>query len=123
MGERDLSVTTVLSIEGIRAVGRHGANPGETLEAQEFVVDAKVWVGVTADRLDGTIDYRTLIEKVRATVEGTSYVLLESLSEAVATDLCALEPVSRATAIVHKPGAAQSLDVVDVSAEFTVETA
>jgi dihydroneopterin aldolase len=63
-----------------------------------------------------------VVERVRRTVEGSSFVLLESLAEAVASDLFDLDPVLRATALVHKPNAARSLDVGDVYAEFTAET-
>jgi dihydroneopterin aldolase len=114
--------STVISIEGIRAQGRHGANPGEQLEAQEFVVDVEVWVEVQSDHLEGTLDYRAVADRVRRTVEERSFVLLESLAEAVASDLYELEPVLRASAIVHKPNAALSLGVADVSAEFTAES-
>jgi dihydroneopterin aldolase len=115
------TTSTVISIEGIRAEGRHGANPGERLEAQEFVVDVEVWVEVTADSLEGTLDYRVIVDRVRGTVSGTSFVLLEALAEAVATDLMEVPSVLRTTAAVHKPRAAASLEVDDVSAEVTLE--
>ena len=113
--------STLISIDGIRAVGRHGANPGEQSTAQEFVVDVEVWVEVERDELDGTLDYRIITETVRRTVESTNYVLLEALAEAVATELIQLEPSLRATAVVHKPGAAASMGVADVYAEVTVD--
>jgi dihydroneopterin aldolase len=112
---------TLISVDGIHASGRHGANPGEQLMAQEFVVDVEVWVEVEEDSLAATLDYRTVVETVRRTVETTSLVLLEALAEAVATDLIALEPALRATAVVHKPGAAASLGVTDVYAEVTLD--
>src|SRR5919109_565734 len=62
--------STVISIEGIRAMGRHGANPGEQLEPQEFVVDVDVWVEVSADSFDGTMDYRVVVDRVRETIAG-----------------------------------------------------
>ena len=110
-------VRSELSIRGIRARGRHGANPGERSEAQEFVVDVRVQVNVGSDELSGTVDYRSIVATVRRTVEATSYVLLESLAEAVAAAVAQVGPVLRATAVVHKPGAAASLDVADVAAE------
>jgi dihydroneopterin aldolase len=113
--------STVISIEGIRARGRHGANPGEQLEPQEFVVDVDLWVEVTADSLDGTLDYRLIVETVRETVGGTTFVLLEALAEAVATDLLGFPQALRTVAVVHKPRAAGSLGVDDVSVEVTLE--
>jgi dihydroneopterin aldolase len=113
--------STVISIEGIRATGRHGANPGEQLEPQEFAVDVEVWVEVTADSLEGTLDYRVIVDRVRETIAGTSFVLLEALAEAVATNLMELSQPLRVVAAVHKPGAAESLGVDDISAEVTLE--
>jgi dihydroneopterin aldolase len=114
--------STVISVDGIRASGRHGANPGERLVSQDFVVDVEVWVEVGQDSLAGTLDYRTVVDTVRRTVEGTSFELLEALAEAVATDLIELEPTLRATAAVHKPAAAASLGVTDVYAEVTLDS-
>lgn len=37
-------------------MGRHGANPGEQVELQVFVVDVDLWVEVTADSLEGTLE-------------------------------------------------------------------
>lgn len=113
--------STVISIEGIQATGRHGANPGEQLEPQPFVVDVEVWVEVTADSLEGTLDYRVIVDRVRETVGGTSFVLLEALAEAVATDLMDFPQVLRTEAVVHKPRAAASLGVDDVSVDVTLE--
>lgn len=113
--------STVISIEGIRAMGRHGANPGEQLEPQEFVVDVEVWVEVTGDTLKGTLDYRVIVDRVRGTISGTTFVLLEALAEAVATDLMDFSQTLRTVVVVHKPGAAESLGVDDVSAEVTLE--
>jgi dihydroneopterin aldolase len=114
-------VPSVISIDGIPAQGRHGANPGEQLHPQDFLIDVEVWVEVEKDSLEGTLDYRTIVETVRGTVATTSFHLLESLAEAVATELVGFDPVLRATAVVHKPEAAGSLGVADVSAEVTLD--
>jgi dihydroneopterin aldolase len=113
--------SSLIRIEGIRALGRHGASPGERLEAQEFLVDVDVWVITTADSLEGTVDYRTVVQAARQTVESKSYVLLETLAEAVATALLEAGRVVRVTAVVHKPGAAKAMGVADVSAEVTMD--
>ncbi len=112
---------SVISIGGIRAQGRHGANQGEQLYPQDFLVDVEVWVEVEEDSLQGTVDYRTIVDAVRGAVATTSFQLLESLAEAVASELIELAPVLRATAVVHKPGAASSMGVADVSAEVTLD--
>jgi dihydroneopterin aldolase len=109
-----------LSLSGIRASGRHGANPGEQLEAQEFVVDLDVTLDTGGDSLDDTIDYRALVDAAREVVEMTSFQLLESLADAVARAVYQWSNVSRVTAVVHKPRAASSMGVDDVAAEATV---
>jgi len=114
-------VSTRLFLTGIRSAGRHGANPGEKDEPQDFVVDLDVEVDVGGDALGATADYRALIRTVRETIERTSYDLLESLAAAVARAVATHEGVMRATAIVHKPAAARSNEVQGVAAAFTAE--
>ena len=54
-------MVTRLFLTGITARGRHGANPGEKDEPQDFVLDLDVEVEVTQDELSSTADYRSLI--------------------------------------------------------------
>ncbi len=107
-------------VRGIEAEGRHGANPAERDEPQPFVVDVELSVEVAEDALHGTIDYEVVATAVRDVVTGGSFVLLETLAEAVARAVRALPQVERATAVVHKPRAAALLGVDDVAAEATV---
>ena len=110
-----------ITIEGIEAEGRHGANPGERLEAQPFVVDLDVLLEVERDQMDATVDYRALADLARATVASTSFELLESVAAAVAQAIFDLSAVLEVTATVHKPQAADSMGVEDVAAEVTFE--
>lgn len=110
-----------VALTGIRAMGRHGANPGERLEPQEFVVDLDVTLDVTGDTLDETVDYRALADAARETVETSSFELLESLARAVARAVHRRRGVVRVSAVVHKRGAAASMSIDDVWAEATVE--
>lgn len=114
-------MSTRLFLTGIGAAGRHGANPGEKDEPQDFVVDLDVEVDVEADALAQTADYRGLIRTAREIVERTSYELLESIAAAVARGVVSHEGVLRVTAIVHKPAAARSNEVQGVAAGFTAE--
>ena len=114
-------VTSRLFLTGIAASGRHGANPGEKDQAQDFVVDLDVEVEVGDDELTSTADYGTLIRTARETVERDSFDLLESLAHAVANDVLALDGVVKVIAIVHKPAAARSNEVQGIAAAATVE--
>jgi dihydroneopterin aldolase len=109
----------ILSVRGVTASGRHGANRGEQEEPQEFRVDLDVEVEVHDDALEKTVDYRTLADAARETVETTSFVLLESLAQAVADRLRDHATVGSARVTVHKPSAARSMNVEDVAATAT----
>ncbi len=112
---------TRIFLRGIRAAGRHGANPGERDAEQEFVVDLEVTVDLGhGDDLGDTIDYRIAANAVREVVRSTSFVLVERLAEAVAREVFGLPRVVGAAAVVHKPGAAASLRVDDVAVEAIV---
>lgn len=96
--------------------GRHGARAGERDHAQPFVVDVEVEVDARDDDLATTADYRPLTEAVRAVVRDESFALIESLAERVAEVVADMPGVRRCRATVHKPGAAERLDVEDVRA-------
>ena len=108
-----------MSLHGVTARGRHGANPGERDDPQEFEVDLDVEVDVEADALDATVDYRMLADVARRTVETQSLVLLESLAHAVASAIVEHAGVITARATVRKPSAARSLGLREVSATAT----
>jgi dihydroneopterin aldolase len=110
-----------LFLTGITCSGRHGANPGEKDLPQDFVVDIDVEVEAGGDELQQTADYRTIISTARAKVADESFDLLETLANAVANAVLALDGVVRVAAIVHKPAAARSNEVQGVAAGATVE--
>jgi dihydroneopterin aldolase len=114
-------MVTRLFLTGITARGRHGANPGEKDEPQDFVVDLDVEVEVGDDRLTSTADYRSLIRTARESVEQGSFDLLETLAHAVVDAVLAQDGVVRVNAVVHKPGAARSNDVQGVAAAASAE--
>jgi len=106
-------------LEGVKAEGRHGANPGERIHPQGFVVDLDVLLEFDRDSLEATVDYRALADMARNTVAQTSFELLESLAEAVAGAIYDISAVVEVTATVHKPAAAADLGLEDVYAEST----
>ncbi|HLB62974.1 MAG TPA: dihydroneopterin aldolase [Actinomycetota bacterium] len=111
-----------LFLTGIRASGRHGANPGEKDRPQDFVVDLDVEVSVDGDALDETADYRRIVESVREVVAGESFDLVETLAEAVAASVAHVDRVVGVRVVVHKPAAAASLGIQGVSAAATAGT-
>jgi dihydroneopterin aldolase len=115
-----MTLRSRVSLAGIVAEGRHGANPGERDAPQEFLVDLDIVLSIDDDDLDQTLDYRAAADMARDVVAGTSFVLLESLAYAVARAVYQFEPVASVRAVVHKPAAADSIGVEDVSAEAIV---
>jgi 7,8-dihydroneopterin aldolase/epimerase/oxygenase len=111
---------TRLFLTGISAQGHHGANPGEKDRAQDFIVDLDVEVDVTGDEIGATSDYRALIRTAREIVAETSFDLLENVADAVASAVAGRAGVRSATAVVHKPAAAMSNEVMGVAAAATV---
>jgi dihydroneopterin aldolase len=110
-----------LRISGIRAEGRHGARAGERDQPQPFVVDLELVVQPEEDDLATTADYREVIATVRALLETESHALIETLAERVATMVRGLPGVRSCRAVVHKPAAADRLQVTDLSAEARSE--
>ena len=111
--------TAKLFISGIRAEGRHGARPGEQEQPQPFVVDLDLEVRVGADEIEGTADYRGIVEAVRELIEQRSFDLVETMASALADDLVARDRVARASVVVHKPNAAVRLDIDGIAAAAT----
>ncbi len=111
----------VLRLNGIAARGYHGADPGEKLEAQPFVVDLAVTVDVRGGTVEDTADYAALIAAAREVVERESHDLLESLADSIARAVFGFQNVIAVSAVVHKPRVADLLGVEDVSAEAFVQ--
>lgn len=109
----------VVRIAGIRAEGRHGVLEWERERAQAFVVDLEIEVDVAGDDLTSTGDYDRIVPAVRDIVTGESYRLIETLARRIAEVVSAMHGVQACRTKVHKPEAAESLGVADVSAEAT----
>ena len=108
-----------LFLSGIRAEGRHGARPGEKDAAQPFVVDLDLEVDVAGDEIDATADYRGVVEQVRTVIQDGSFDLIESMAASIADACLAFRPIGRATVVVHKPNAANRLEIDGVAAAVT----
>ena len=108
-------------LTGIRASGRHGANPGEKDAPQEFVVDLDVTVETGADHVAETADYRELTAAARRVVQERSFDLVEHLADAIARAVLEQDRVRRATAVVHKPAAAGTIGIDGVAVAVTAE--
>lgn len=113
--------TSRLFLTGVRAMGRHGVRPQEKEREREFIVDLDVEVRVGADELGQTTDYRQIVAAARAVVSERSFDLLETIAIQVANAVAALPGVVRATAVAHKPPAAESMQIDGVAAAATAK--
>jgi dihydroneopterin aldolase len=97
----------VIWLRGIRAWGRHGANPGEQDIAQPFEIDLMLNVDPTAacksDELADTVDYAAVHARVVRIVETEHYHLLERLGDAILTAVMEDDRIESATVFVAKP--------------------
>jgi FolB domain-containing protein len=97
-----------ITLHGIRALGRHGANPGERDRPQPFAIDITVELDTSAaqrsDALADTIDYAALHARIVNIVANTSFALLERLATAL-LDAAFEDPrIVRAEITIAKPG-------------------
>ncbi len=97
-----------ITLRGVRAYGRHGANPGEREREQPFDIEIALEIDLRAaqrsDELGDTIDYDALRRALVEIVESTSFFLLEALAGALATAVFADARVRRIELSVAKPG-------------------
>jgi dihydroneopterin aldolase len=96
-----------IEVRGIRAYGRHGANPGEKDVPQPFDID--VWLDVDlgaarrSDALSDTVDYDALHRAIVAIVRERSYDLLERLGQDVLDAILRDSRIEQASVRIAKP--------------------
>ena len=112
-----------LAVRGIEAFGHHGVFDFERREGQQFVVDLVLALdtreAARTDDLQQTVDYGSLVTKVKAAVESDPVDLVETLAARIA-DVCLADPrVGWAEVTVHKPDAPIEATFSDVALTIT----
>jgi dihydroneopterin aldolase len=96
-----------IAVRGIRAYGKHGANPGERDFVQAFDIDLELEVDLTAarasDELADTLDYAALHGSILRAVRERSYRLLERLGDDILTEILRDERIASARLTIAKP--------------------
>lgn len=81
----------VIRIEGIRATGHHGADPGERDAGQFFdvavLMECDLSPAAGSDELKDTIDYSVVHGTIVRIIEATSFRLIERLAAEIARAL------------------------------------
>jgi dihydroneopterin aldolase len=94
----------VVELAGLELAGRHGVEDWEREQEQPYLYDLELEFAEPAtDRIEETVDYREVVELVRAVSESRQFQLLESIAAAVADALLERFPLERARVRVRKP--------------------
>ena len=97
-------MTVLVELAGLEIPGRHGVEDWEREQEQPFVYDLELELEEPAnDRIEDTVDYREVVELVRAVSENRQFQLLESIAAAVAEALLERFPLEWARVRVRKP--------------------
>ena len=97
-------MTVLVELAGLEIPGSHGVEDWEQAQEQPFVYDLELELAEPAsDRIEDTVDYREVVELVRAVSENRRFQLLESIAAAVAEALLERFPLERARVRVRKP--------------------
>ena len=112
-----------LAVRGIEAVGHHGVFDFERQDGQVFRVDLVLGLdtrpAAASDDLADTVDYGSLVDRVKAAIESDPVDLIERLAQRIA-DLClADDRVACAEVTVHKPEAPIAATFSDVALTIT----
>ena len=86
-----------------------GIYPHERHEKQDVVVNVMLECDLSeagrTDRIEDTVDYKTLKKEIIRLVEGSAFNLIERLASEIARVCLAARGVRRVTVTVDKPGA------------------
>ncbi len=104
-----------------------GIYPDERQEKQDIIINAVLECDLSkaheTDRIEDTINYKSIKKDVVRMVEESEYQLIETLAERVA-EICLRDPkVDRTTVTVDKPGALRFARSVAVEITRTRDSA
>ena len=96
-----------------------GINPEERTNKQDVCINITLYADLRAvgksDRIEDTVDYKRVKLEVLEMVEGSSFLLVERLAEAVAEICLGDRHVERVEVTIDKPGALRFARSVAVS--------
>lgn len=116
-------MSDTISVTGLRCRGHHGVFEHERRDGQDFVIDLTLGLdtqpAARTDDLRNTVDYGSLVARVRAAVEADPVDLIETLAARIADVCTADERVEWARITVHKPEAPIDATFDDVALTIT----
>jgi dihydroneopterin aldolase len=97
-------MSVLVELAGLEIPGRHGVDDWERENEQPFVYDVELELAEPRiDSIEETVDYREVVELVRAVSAERQFQLLESMAAAVAAALIERFPAERVRVRVRKP--------------------
>lgn len=98
----------VIEIVGLEVFAHHGVHDFERQDGQPFLFDIRLEgpaASQESDRLEDTLDYGAVCDRVVELAGGGPYNLLERLAAVIADDLLERFTASSVEVTVHKPKA------------------
>lgn len=111
----------VIQLTGIRCYGYTGYLQEERFLGQWFEVDLRIGVDLAtagqSDRIEDTLDYRSVITAVKEIISLSKFDLVEKLAETIIATVLSFDKVQQVELKLHKPGA----PIPDFSGKITIE--
>ena len=111
----------VIQLTGIRCYGYTGYLQEERFLGQWFEVDLRIGVDLAtagqSDRIEDTLDYRSVITAVKEIISLSKFDLVEKLAETIIATVLSFDRVQQVELKLHKPGA----PIPDFGGKITIE--
>ncbi|WP_373547204.1 dihydroneopterin aldolase [Chamaesiphon sp.] len=111
----------VIQLTGIRCYGYTGYLQEERFLGQWFEVDLRIGVDLAtagqSDRIEDTLDYRSVITTVKEIISLSKFDLVEKLAETIIATVLSFDKVQQVELKLHKPGA----PIPDFGGKITIE--
>lgn len=105
-----------ITLEGVRAIGRHGVLDSERANGQPFIVDLSIGVEPPgADDISQAVDYSRLAAQVVESIAGDPVDLIETLADRIIDEVLTDPRIRWAQVCVHKPEAPVPVQFADLS--------
>jgi dihydroneopterin aldolase len=101
-----LPASDSISVKGLRVFGRLGVEAVEREKPQPLELDLELKLDLseasTSDRLEDTVDYKTLVDEVTEIVSSTTFSLVEALAQRIADSIMIRPRVEAVTVSIAK---------------------
>jgi 7,8-dihydroneopterin aldolase/epimerase/oxygenase len=111
----------IIQLTGIRCYGYTGYLEEERYLGQWFEVDLRIGLDLAtagrSDRIEDTLDYRSVIASVKEIISTAKFALVEKLAETIISTVLACDGVRQVELKLHKPAA----PIPDFGGKITIE--